>query len=112
MQNLRRLFAALLLLAIGLGTPVLSAQAGDMPQQSVEAMADQSAPSNCDACGGDMAMSASGCVLSCPSSSMEAWGTDVTLGSSRVGHIVAQQHRFSGLAGHPEPFPPRLTILV
>ena len=113
MQNLRRLVAVLLLLALGLGTPVLSAQAGDMSQQSIEATADQSAPGTCDGCGGgDMAMSTSGCVLSCPGSSMEAWGKNIKLDAGRAGHIVALQQRFRGLVGHPEPFPPRLNILV
>lgn len=92
---------------------MLSAQAGEMSQQSIEATADQSLPGICDACGGgDMAMSASGCVLSCPSSSMEAWEKNLALGGSRAGHIIAPQRRFTGLVGHPEPFPPRLNILV
>ena len=112
MQNLRRLFAVLLLLALGFGTPVLSAQAGDMSQQSIEAMADQPVPGTCDACGGDMGMSASGCVLSCPGSSMEGWEKTLSLGGSGAGHIIAPQHRFTGLVGDPEPFPPRLNILV
>jgi hypothetical protein len=112
MKSLRCLLAALLLLAFGGGTAMAMGQGDDMMQHAVQTSADQSMPSDCSKCGGDMSLAATTCSV------LGTCMPGVIVLSERampqVGSI-AYPHRtehVSGLQGSPEPFPPRCNILA
>ena len=111
MQSARRILAVLLLLALTLGIPVLSAHAGAMAGHAVEAMADQAAPVGCADCGSsDMGMSPSACFAGCIGVQADASRRDVRFAlGAETFHSVADQ-RFIGAVSSPEPYPPKPTV--
>lgn len=112
METARRIVVLLVICALGLGMPLHSAQAGEMPQHAMEASAEQPAPSNCEACGdGEMSASPSACTVSCTEARAEARSYGPAFGSSNVVWSLSEQWP-NGLASSPEPYPPRLIILA
>ena len=102
----------LLLLALGLGLPVLSAQAGEMAQHAVQAASDGPSPMDCGDCGdGQMAMSSAACSGACAGSqAKEVVSVAVTTAAGDDFHILAEG-RLGGSINSPEPYPPKPTIL-
>lgn len=121
MRNARRILAVLLLLAFGLGIPPYAVQASEMSQVVIEAGMemdqpaatgmDQSMPDNCDACGGDMAMTASSCFATCVGAQDVAARSARAFEPSDAIFIGIPEQRLHSIQSAPEPFPPRLTIL-
>ena len=113
MNYVRRLFVGLLLLVLGAGAPMLTAQAGEMAQPVVSAVSHQTADSRCHDRGcGDMAMMTSACSLmsSCFQGVVAAPGPNVPVSGNLVFAYFAEQ--ITGLSGSPEPFPPKASILA
>ena len=112
MQSARRILVVLLLLALGLGMPAVSAHAGEMAGHAIEAMADEpTGPVDCGDCGSsDMGMSPSACFAGCIGVQADASQRDVTFVlRSETFHSLADQ-RFSGDVSSPEPYPPKPTV--
>ena len=100
----------LVVCALGLGTLLHLAQAGEMPQRAMEAAAEQPVPSVCEVCGDrDVAASHSGCVISCIEERAEARIYGPTFGSSNVVWAPSKQWP-DGSASSPEPHPPKLVV--
>ena len=108
MQSARRIVAVLLLLALGLGVPVVSAHAGEMGERAVQAASD--APSPMDCRDGKMAMSSAACSSICISTQAKEV-VSVTLTTAAGGFHILSAGRLSGSIKAPEPYPPRSTIL-
>lgn len=111
MQSARRLLAVLLLLAFGLGAPLLSAEAAEMAQHTVIGTTDGQAPMDCDSCpSGDMAMSAS-CSGVCTGGQAPGVASTEALGIDGAAFNSLPDRTFTGSVSSPEPYPPKLTIL-
>lgn len=114
MDYARRLVIGLLFLLLGAGTPVLSAQAGQMAQPVVVTSAHQMTLNGCNACGGgDMAMmmtSACSSMGTCMQGVIAPSGPIVRL-PGNVSPMYFAKH-ISGFSGSPEPFPPKPSILA
>lgn len=114
MNYARRLVIGLLLLVLGAGTPLLSAQAGQMAQPLIATSAHQMTQNGCSDCGGgDMAMMM---TSACSSMGTCVQGV-VTLSAPIVGlqgnlpPVYFAEH-INGLSGSPDPFPPKPFILA
>lgn len=114
MNYARRLVIGMLLLVLGAGTHVLSAQADQMAQPAIVTSAHQMTLNGCSDCGGgDMAM-----MLTSACSSMATCTLGVVTPSGPIVRLpvnlpsVYFAEHISGLSGSPEPFPPKPFILA
>ncbi|WP_040593904.1 hypothetical protein [Mesorhizobium metallidurans] len=114
MNYARRLVIGLLLVVLGAGTPVLSAQAGQMAQPVTVTSAHQMTLNGCSDCGGgDMAMmmtSACSSMGTCVQGMIATIGPTVRL-PGNISLVYFAEH-IGGFSGSPEPFPPKPSILA
>ncbi|MER8700303.1 hypothetical protein [Mesorhizobium sp. M1227] len=114
MNYARRLVIGLLLLVLGAGMPVLSAQAGQMPKPVTVTSVHQITLNGRNDCGcGDMAMmmtSACSSMGTCVQGMIATVGPTVRL-PCNISPMYFAEH-ISGFSVSPEPFPPKPYILA
>lgn len=111
MHHVRRIFAVVLLLALGLGTPAYSMEFGQSGDVTGTAAADQSAPADCSTCDSDE-MAVAACVSGCIGVQAVLARAGVPLNSLANGFDRLPEQRVTSAAAAPDPFPPKLTILA
>ncbi|MEO3432353.1 hypothetical protein [Inquilinus sp. CAU 1745] len=106
MRSFRRILAALLVLAFGLGMAAYGVEASEMTQMTVAA--DQPMPDDCDGCGSSDMARASVCMLACPS------GLGIVPQAQPPALLVTghayegmPEQRILGSSSAPDPHPPK-----
>ena len=109
----RRIFAALVSVALMLGPAGYSAQAASMSAKAVMAMSsDMHSPAKCDDCGGNKAgVPAGACALNCSGIVAVSPGAAAFVSVPDETHGAVFAPIMIGLDTPPDPYPPRSTVL-
>lgn len=89
-----------------------ASQNGDMTEPAIEASVDQPMQGGCNDCGGDKAMTTAACSgLGTCMQAVDCLAASSLPRSDSIVYPSLAQH-IAGLAGSPDPFPPKASILA